>query len=373
MLCMKTKKLIVRFGTAEPFRVTEQQTGEVYEAKINGTAYVSEYAKERYASEDDVISAIRSNVGKLAEESLAQQPPEDIASVRAEFLNPLLGEAFEKLGIIAEIKLYLYRLTDESGARYRNAHGMGMSLLMKAGIATDGQPKLSDLVPEEHGPLVEIISDYSSHGMAMGSGTSGKESLCWQEDGSVLIEQNDKKNGTETYDKHIAGVEAAEKLRSFVRDSHVAEMAQVKPIPCPFQMTDYSSSSHISFTFEDIVDGVKQRVGRTLDCGSWWELQTETIRKIRELIRECVDTGKCLVHEEHAYDAMAPGTLSFAGLGMMPQVKTPGSWKCACGQENSGKFCINCGSPRASGKWYCPECGKENEGKFCTDCGTPRP
>ena len=47
------------------------------------------------------------------------------------------------------------------------------------------QPKLSYLVPEEHGPLVTIYSSYSSHGMQMGSGTSGNETVTWQEDGLI--------------------------------------------------------------------------------------------------------------------------------------------------------------------------------------------
>ena len=39
---------------------------------------------------------------------------------------------------------------------------------------------------------------------------------------------------------------------------------------------------------------------------------------------------------------------------------------------NSGKFCMNCGKPKAV-KWFCPNCGKENEGNFCMDCGTKKP
>ncbi len=52
------------------------------------------------------------------------------------------------------------------------------------------------------------------------------------------------------------------------------------------------------------------------------------------------------------------------------------TWKCACGAENRGKFCANCGSPRpapvASDTWKCA-CGSENRGKFCPNCGSPRP
>ena len=55
-----------------------------------------------------------------------------------------------------------------------------------------------------------------------------------------------------------------------------------------------------------------------------------------------------------------------------PKPAPAGAWKCACGKENTGKFCSECGAKRPeSGKWTC-SCGKENEGKFCPDCGKPR-
>ncbi|MBE5816918.1 MAG: SPFH domain-containing protein [Clostridiales bacterium] len=57
------------------------------------------------------------------------------------------------------------------------------------------------------------------------------------------------------------------------------------------------------------------------------------------------------------------------------------SWKCSCGKDNTGKFCIECGKakPDASGTqagantaWVC-ECGATNKGKFCSECGKAKP
>ncbi len=82
---------------------------------------------------------------------------------------------------------------------------------------------------------------------------------------------------------------------------------------------------------------------------------------------------------------------TLAGFGMMPnqgemqQDSVPqsqgaaqrtrhqsGGWTCACGHENSGKFCSECGKPAPAATWMCA-CGHENTGKFCSECGKPAP
>jgi len=50
------------------------------------------------------------------------------------------------------------------------------------------------------------------------------------------------------------------------------------------------------------------------------------------------------------------------------------TWKCACGADNAGKFCSQCGAakPESPAGWTC-SCGKVNTGKFCAECGKPAP
>lgn len=51
-----------------------------------------------------------------------------------------------------------------------------------------------------------------------------------------------------------------------------------------------------------------------------------------------------------------------------------GEWSCpSCGTEAlSGKFCPECGSPRPSQDWVCPNCGRTNQKQYCPDCGASR-
>ena len=59
------------------------------------------------------------------------------------------------------------------------------------------------------------------------------------------------------------------------------------------------------------------------------------------------------------------------------QAQTPpaGSWTCACGEVNTGKFCMECAKPKpqAAEGWTCPGCGTVNKGKFCMECAAPKP
>lgn len=51
------------------------------------------------------------------------------------------------------------------------------------------------------------------------------------------------------------------------------------------------------------------------------------------------------------------------------------TWTCSCGHGgNTGKFCVECGSPKPVGgdSWTC-SCGAANQGRFCQNCGSPKP
>ena len=68
--------------------------------------------------------------------------------------------------------------------------------------------------------------------------------------------------------------------------------------------------------------------------------------------------------------AYAAGAVQTPQNGAKTQQQA-GSWRCSCGQENSGKFCSNCGKPAPQAEWRC-SCGQVNTGNFCSNCGKPR-
>ncbi|WP_071394848.1 SPFH domain-containing protein [Bacillus tuaregi] len=55
------------------------------------------------------------------------------------------------------------------------------------------------------------------------------------------------------------------------------------------------------------------------------------------------------------------------------QQTSPQSWQCPCGQQNEGKFCSECGSPKPQQDTWTCACGHVNNGKFCSNCGNKKP
>ncbi len=59
-----------------------------------------------------------------------------------------------------------------------------------------------------------------------------------------------------------------------------------------------------------------------------------------------------------------------------PPVQSPApmvnGWTCSCGMVNTGRFCVECGSPKPADGWTCT-CGSLNKGKFCPECGAKKP
>ena len=68
--------------------------------------------------------------------------------------------------------------------------------------------------------------------------------------------------------------------------------------------------------------------------------------------------------------SMAQNLFDMAQQNKAPQPQN--GWKCACGTENTGNFCTNCGTKKPESGWKC-SCGKVNEGKFCSECGAKKP
>ncbi|UNT57574.1 SPFH domain-containing protein [Lysinibacillus capsici] len=73
------------------------------------------------------------------------------------------------------------------------------------------------------------------------------------------------------------------------------------------------------------------------------------------------------MNEQNKQAQMAQAALQYQSA------KAPGTWTCACGHDNTGKFCSNCGAAKPVEEGWTCTCGAVNKGKFCSECGSKKP
>ncbi len=286
---------IVAFEKLEPIRFTKQSTGEEYIVSFSGKVNVNEYDPVRCPSKEELTIYIRSNIKPIMESMIELLPENGVINrTGARMLGSYFLEAFENIGVQAYFEVTSFNLTKEYAQ-----NNMKNKVLSGDGMPeTIPEPSFADLIPETHGPVTSVITSYSRLGMMMGDFTSEKEYILWQEDGGVIIKKCIQDHGKETDIEIKGGSEAAAKLRSYITESRIAEMAQVKPIQSPYMLTDVSISSEMTIVFNDSSIGGSERVKRTLDCRSKWKVLSEAVSEIKKLIGECENSGTVISKTE---------------------------------------------------------------------------
>lgn len=62
-----------------------------------------------------------------------------------------------------------------------------------------------------------------------------------------------------------------------------------------------------------------------------------------------------------------------AQVSTQTQASPSNAWTCTCGQDNTSKFCSNCGTAKTVEEGWTCACGTMNKGKFCSECGAKKP
>ena len=77
----------------------------------------------------------------------------------------------------------------------------------------------------------------------------------------------------------------------------------------------------------------------------------------------------------NAQNLFAMGQQQQQAAPAAPAAPKANTWRCTCGAENTGKFCMECGKskPEENVGWTCKKCGAVNKGKFCMECGEKKP
>ena len=197
-----------------------------------------------------------------------------------------------------------------------------------------------------HGPLIRFSYNLSTNGMMMGSGSFSGDSVEWHRDGRIILSSDSEGGGKRTYAKYSLKPEAAEKIRGYVTEKKLAEIAG-RDIPTPM-VYDCFTSSTIGMGFDDSSVGGSYYESVTLYCGPAGMTFRQIEEDVAQLLKECRETGECIEFKvEEKKNGMAfPGMPGMAMSPLSPAQQE--GWTCIkCGQSgNTGKYCTECGSAK---------------------------
>lgn len=255
---------------------------------------------------------------------------------------------------------------------------------------------------EPHGPLTSVSYNMSSHGMMAGTSSSTHWEIEWKEDGSVIYKYNSSGSGKNFVREYKIQPEIANKMADFAEEHKIAALSKMD-IEMPVVYDNFTSSM-IVVTYDDRSVGGDHHNSYCLQCGPFGMTFKSIEDEIHALFDEIEKSGECIKNEMNESSFPGPGFMGMKQMmDMIDMNGQPGherplemmglvavdpdagkteaaqeKWICKCGQENTGKFCCECGNPKTvaseDGTWECPACKTTgNRGKFCAGCGSPKP
>ncbi|MBE7007545.1 MAG: hypothetical protein E7422_00080 [Ruminococcaceae bacterium] len=334
----------VPFGTAEPIPFREHGCEEEFLARVRGSAEVSALPAG-FGEGTDAESALKKMIAALVPDCFARWPEGKLimGSGNREILGGLLEAALAAKGVTAKVEIRGVDLVEGQMDAYMNACGEALRESVSPSVRTDG------LTDEAHGPLIGFSYGRFSHSMTMGGSSSSGDELNWNRDGSIILTSSFSGGGNDTRLEYRVKPECAEKVRAFVAEKHLAALSKQK-IPTPAAFDNFTSSS-FRMTFDDSALGGSAFEMLHIDCGP----AGMTFRKLEdeawELLKECRETGECIVREEKEIGGAFGGMTGFPGMmggGMGADIGMGAAWTCGkCGRAgNTGRFCPECGNPR---------------------------
>ena len=382
--------LITTYEIPEPVRFKEKGCDLVFQVNVKFALYINEFDGTAFgATPNEQVANMKSMAAAKVEDCLAHWHEGDkILYIEGrDALENLLTVFLRENGVSGSARIDNLTLTDASEALYKE------QIINPLNEKKAEQRKQEiEAAVEPHGPLRSVRYSLSSHGMMAGTGSSSGREIEWKNDGTVILKSTTSGNGRNTETEYKIEPDIAQKLIDFVEQEKIAAIAKLdikKPL-----VYDCFTSSSITLIYDDRSVGGVPYKHVTLDCGPARMTFKSIEDKISDLLDEIEASGECIKSEMHETPGTVPGFMGMKQMmnmidknsepkdepplvmmGLVPCDPDAGKrnqnpsekWVCKCGQENTGKFCSECGEPKPAG-WLCT-CGHENTGKFCEECG----
>ena len=382
---------IERFKIPEPVTFKEKGCDTEFKVSVDGAIYVDFYDEEAFGeTRNEQIENMKTlAAGKVCEDLAHWHEGDKLLRYNGrDVLGDSLSAFLREKGITGSARINTLEFTEESEELYQkliiDPHNKKKS--------EEFQKKLEAAV-EPHGPLISVSYNLSSHGMMAGTSSNSQQRIEWKEDGSIIYESSSSFSGKNFVSEYKIKPETAQKMMDFAEEKKLAALSKLD-IETPVMFDSFTSST-IVVTYDDRSVGGEYRNMYSINCGPAGMTFKSLEDKIKDLFKEIEESGECIKNEMNENSTPMPGFMGM-GLGMMniggeqnterpvelmglvaadpdagkEKPDTNEKWICKCGQENTGKFCFECGQPKPSG-WTCA-CGSENTGNFCPNCGAAR-
>ena len=381
---------IARFETPAPIKFKENGCDTEFEVLVKGAIYINDYDESAFGeTENDQINTMKAMAVSTVEECLAKWHEGDktLYFDGKDVLGLCLINMLKDKGITGSARIDDLKFSDEVDAVYQEQIVKPYFEFKK-----EKRQKEIEAAVEPHGPLTSVSYNLSSHGMMAGTSSGSGREIEWREDGSIIYRYTSNGGGKSFEREYKVKPETAQKIIDYVEDKELAALSKLdieKPV-----MFDNFTSSTIVVTYDDRSVGGENHNAYCIQCGPSLMTFKTIEEELSDLLKECEESGECIKNEMREN----PGP-SFMGMKQMMDMIDMGGqpgheqplqmmglvqvdpnagkseaglekWTCKCSQENTGKFCCECGEPKPSG-WIC-SCGSENTGKFCMNCGKPK-
>ena len=338
---------ITQFETQTPLKFKEKGCDLVFRVQIKGALYINELAEGAFGNtRNEQIETLRSMAVTKVEECLAHWHEGDkiLYFDGRDALGDSLTAFLREDGISGSARIDDIGFTDAEKALY---HERIITPLNEK--KTEEFNQKLEAAAEPHGSLRSISYNLSSNGMMAGTSTSSHMEIDWKEDGSIIYRDTYSGGGRYVEREYRVKPEIAHRIIEFAEERKLAALSKLdieRPV-----MYDNFTSSTIVVTYDDRSVGGEYHNSYCINCGPARMAFKSLEDELSELLKNCEESGECIKNEMR--ENPNPFTAFMGMKEMMNMIDMGGQpgvpkqkWKCKCGNENEGKFCCECGSPK---------------------------